>query len=46
MNNDDLTLQVSPDNVAIVKDEEKCIKCGLCSYICPANINLGGSHEQ
>ena len=21
-------------------ESEKCIECGLCSYVCPANINV------
>ena len=45
MNNDDLTLQVSPDNVAIVKDEEKCIKCGYCVRVCRNDVTVSRMYE-
>ena len=45
MNNDDLTLQISPDNVAIVKDEEKCIKCGYCVRVCRNDVTVSRMYE-
>ena len=45
MNSDDLTLQVSPDNVAITKDEDKCIKCGYCVRVCRNDVTVSRMYE-
>ena len=28
------------------KYREKCIGCGICSYVCPAKINLRGVYKD
>ena len=28
------------------KLDASCIRCGLCNYVCPANINLINSREK
>ena len=52
----ELRLNICPNDAIVVEknkegflytkiNQEKCINCGLCSYICPINRKLGGNHE-
>ena len=35
-----INVKISDNNVSIVRDTAKCIECGICSYVCPAKINV------
>ena len=31
---------IAPENRFIKIDYDKCIKCGLCSYVCPSRVEI------
>ncbi|MEG0798177.1 MAG: [FeFe] hydrogenase, group A [Acidaminococcaceae bacterium] len=36
---------IEPDNVAIMRVEEKCIQCGSCKSVCKFDIGIFGSYK-
>jgi ferredoxin len=32
-----LSTQLTGERTALIKDEDLCIRCGLCAYVCPTN---------
>ena len=40
----DVRVPMDEDNVAIVRHEEKCIKCGMCKTVCEEYIGVHGSY--
>ena len=32
-----LSTQLTGERAALIKDEDLCIRCGLCAYVCPTN---------
>ena len=35
---------IEPDNPSIQRDEEKCIKCGMCKEVCTQKMSVHGSY--
>ena len=33
------------DNPSIMRDEEKCIKCGMCKNVCTEKIGVHGTYS-
>ena len=40
----DVRVPIDEDNVAIVRHEEKCIKCGMCKTVCEEYIGVHGTY--
>lgn len=40
----DVRVPMDEDNVAIVRHEEKCIKCGMCKTVCEEYIGVHGTY--
>ena len=40
----DVRVPIDEDNVAIVRHEEKCIKCGMCKNVCEEYIGVHGTY--
>ena len=40
----DVRVPMDEDNVAIVRHEEKCIKCGMCKNVCEEYIGVHGTY--
>ena len=40
----DVRVPIDEDNVAIVRHEEKCIKCGMCNTVCEEYIGVHGTY--
>ena len=40
----DARVPIDEDNVAIVRHEEKCIKCGMCKTVCEEYIGVHGTY--
>ena len=40
----DVRVPMDEDNVAIVRHEEKCIKCGMCKSVCEEYIGVHGTY--
>ena len=40
----DVRVPIDEDNVAIVRHEEKCIKCGMCKTVCEEYIGIHGTY--
>ena len=40
----DVRVPIEDDNPSIVRDEEKCIKCGMCKNICTQDIGVHGTY--
>ena len=34
----DVRVPIEPDNPSIIRDEDKCIKCGMCKNVCTQDI--------
>ncbi len=41
----DIRVPIEPDNPAIMRDEDKCIKCGQCRTVCTQAINVHGTYS-
>lgn len=41
----DIRVPIEPDNVAIVRNEQLCIKCGQCAEICTEYIGVHGTYS-
>ena len=39
-----IRVPIEPDNPSICRDEEKCIKCGMCKDICAQQIGVHGTY--
>ena len=40
----DVRVPIEPDNPSIVRDEDKCIKCGMCKNVCTQDIGVHGTY--
>ena len=40
----DVRVPMDEDNVAVVRHEEKCIKCGMCKSVCEEYIGVHGTY--
>lgn len=40
----DVRVPIEEDNPSIVRDEEKCIKCGMCKEVCTQKIGVHGTY--
>ena len=40
----DVRVPMDEDNVAIVRHEDKCIKCGMCKNVCEEYIGVHGTY--
>ena len=40
----DVRVPIEPDNPSIVRDEDKCIKCGMCKNVCMQDIGVHGTY--
>ena len=40
----DVRVPIEADNPSIVRNEEKCIKCGMCKNVCTQNIGVHGTY--
>lgn len=40
----DVRVPIEADNVSIMRDEEKCIKCGMCRNVCANDIGVHGTY--
>ncbi|MDD6811023.1 MAG: [FeFe] hydrogenase, group A [Lachnospiraceae bacterium] len=40
----DVRVPIEADNPSIVRDEEKCIKCGMCKNVCTEAIGVHGTY--
>lgn len=40
----DIRVPIDPDNPSIVRDENKCIKCGMCKDVCTEKIGVHGTY--
>ena len=41
----DIRVPIEIDNPAIMRDEDKCIKCGQCKIVCENYINVHGMYD-
>ena len=40
----DIRVPIDLDNEAIMRDEDKCIKCGMCKDVCQKAIGVHGTY--
>ena len=40
----DVRVPIEAENPSIVRNEEKCIKCGMCKNVCTQNIGVHGTY--
>ena len=40
----DVRVPIEPDNPSIIRDEDKCIKCGMCKNVCTQDIGVHGTY--
>ena len=40
----DVRVPIEEDNPSIVRDEDKCIKCGMCKNVCTQDIGIHGTY--
>lgn len=40
----DIRVPIEADNPSIVRDESKCIKCGMCKNVCTQDIGVHGTY--
>lgn len=40
----DVRVPIEADNPSIVRDEDKCIKCGMCKNVCTQDIGIHGTY--
>lgn len=40
----DIRVPIEADNPSIVRNEEKCIKCGMCKNVCTQDIGVHGTY--
>lgn len=40
----DIRVPIEADNPSIVRDEDKCIKCGMCKDVCTGSIGVHGTY--
>lgn len=40
-----IRIPIEGDNPAIIRDEDKCVKCGQCKAICEDDIAVGGMYD-
>ena len=40
----DVRVPIEVENPSIVRNEEKCIKCGMCKNVCTQNIGVHGTY--
>ena len=40
----DVRVPIEEDNPSIVRDEEKCVKCGMCKNVCTQDIGIHGTY--
>lgn len=41
----DIRIAIEEDNVAIMRHEELCIKCGACKKVCTEEVGIGGTYD-
>ncbi len=41
----DIRIPIETDNPSIVRDENKCVACGLCRYVCENDITVGSLYN-
>lgn len=41
----DIRVPIEPDNPSIVRDESKCIRCGMCRDVCTNDIGIHGTYS-
>ncbi|NCB63965.1 MAG: hydrogenase [Clostridia bacterium] len=41
----DIRIPIEPDNIAIVRSEDKCVKCGQCRLVCRDQIAVGRLYD-
>ena len=40
----EVRVPIEPDNPSILRFEDKCIKCGMCSTVCTNDIAVHGTY--
>ena len=40
----DIRVPIEVDNPSIVRDENKCIRCGMCKDVCTKQIGIHGTY--
>ena len=40
----DIRVPIERDNPSICRDEEKCIRCGMCKEVCTKDIGVHGTY--
>lgn len=40
----DVRVPIEDDNPSIVRDEDKCVKCGMCKTVCTKDIGVHGTY--
>lgn len=41
----DIRIPIEEDNVAIMRHEERCVKCGACKKVCTEEVSVGGHYD-